>query len=96
MWVVVTYDVCTQDREGRRRLSRVARACEGYGQRVQDSVFECQIDETSWAKLRARLLALIRPEVDSLRFYHLGEVPSGRNEHHGVRPTRDLEGPLIF
>lgn len=96
MWIVITYDVRTTDKEGQRRLRSIARACEGHGQRVQQSVFECQLDEATWAGLRARLLAIMDCDHDSLRFYYLGERRSSRNEHHGVRPSWDMEGPLIL
>ena len=95
MLVLVTYDVSTVTREGRRRLRRVARACQDYGTRVQLSVFECTVDPAQWAVLRARLLDMIEPASDSLRFYLLG---SGVRhiEHHGARAPLDPDGPLIF
>ncbi|MGD9616123.1 MAG: CRISPR-associated endonuclease Cas2 [Alphaproteobacteria bacterium] len=95
MLVLVIYDVSTVTREGRRRLRRVARACQDYGTRVQLSVFECTVDPAQWAVLRARLLDLIEPASDSLRFYLLG---SGVRhiEHHGARAPLDPDGSLIF
>ena len=77
MDIVITYDVCTLTKEGRRRLRRVAKVCEGFGQRVQLSVFECTVDETTMTRLRLRLLAEIDVNEDSLRIYHL---PGGREK----------------
>ncbi|MGK2287194.1 CRISPR-associated endonuclease Cas2 [Pedomonas sp. V897] len=96
MLMLVTYDVNTQDPAGRRRLRRVARACQDLGQRVQNSVFECEVDPAQWAKLRARLLEEIDAEKDSLRFYRLGADGKRRVEHVGAKPAMDLDGPLVF
>jgi CRISPR-associated protein Cas2 len=96
MFVLVTYDVATTSREGRRRLRQVAKVCVGYGQRVQNSVFECQIDPTQFARLKLRLLDLYKPDEDSLRFYFLGSNWKHRVEHHGAKPSRDLEEPLVL
>lgn len=95
MFVLVTSDVATTTKAGRRRLQRVARACLDYGQRVQNSVFECQVDPEKWARLRLRLLDEYSPDEDSLRFYFLGSNWRNRVEHHGTKPSVDLEGPLI-
>jgi CRISPR-associated protein Cas2 len=95
MLVVVAYDVNTETGDGRRRLRRVARACEDFGQRVQKSVFECLLRERDWVLLRARLLAEFEASQDSLRFYFLDETARERTEHHGVGGPVDLEGPLI-
>ena len=95
MLVVVSYDVSTKDRDGRRRLRRVAKTCLDYGQRVQNSVFECQVNAEQWTRLRGRLLREYDSTEDSLRFYFLGNRWRGRVEHHGAKPSVDLEGPLI-
>lgn len=95
MLVLVTYDVSTTTQEGRARLRAVASACLDYGQRVQNSVFECNVTMEQWTRLRLRLLGLIEPKEDSLRFYALGNNWRRRVEHHGTKPSRDLEGPLI-
>jgi CRISPR-associated protein Cas2 len=95
MLVLICYDVSTVTPEGCRRLRRVARLCKDYGQRVQQSVFECDVGEPEWATLRPALLATLDPGQDSLRFYRLGEGPSAHAEHHGVRPSVDFRGPLI-
>jgi CRISPR-associated protein Cas2 len=96
MLVLVTYDVSTETREGRKRLRDVAKACLDYGQRVQNSVFECDIDPTQWARLQHRLLRIVRPTEDSLRFYYLGSHWQGKVEHHGTKPAIDLRGPLVI
>lgn len=96
MLMLVTYDVNTEDASGRRRLRRVARACLDLGQRVQNSVFECEVDSAQWAHLRARLLDEIDETKDSLRFYRLGADGKRRIEHVGAKPTLDLDGPLLF
>ena len=95
MMVLVTYDVSTETRDGRRRLRRIARACEDWGQRVQFSVFECDLDPAQWTALRARLIGIIDPETDSLRFYLLGREWRKRVEHVGAKPSKDLDGLLI-
>lgn len=96
MLVLVTYDVSTTDAAGRRRLRRVAKTCQNRGQRVQCSVFECEVDPAQWAALRAALTGLIDPERDSLRFYFLGSGNRHKVEHIGAKPSLDLDGPLIF
>jgi CRISPR-associated protein Cas2 len=95
MFVLVSYDVATTTAEGRRRLRRVAKACLDYGQRVQLSVFECVVDPEQWARLRLRLLDEYDAAEDSLRFYFLGSNWRHRVEHHGSKPSVDLEGPLV-
>ena len=94
--MLVTYDVNTTDPAGRRRLRRIARICKDYGQRVQFSVFECQVDPAQWTDLRARLIREIDDEADSLRFYRLGANWRPRVEHVGTKPALDLDGPLMF
>lgn len=96
MLMLVTYDVNTTQPAGRRRLRRVARICKDFGQRVQFSVFECQVDPAQWTSLRARLIGEIDDETDSLRFYRLGANWRPRVEHVGAKPALDLEGPLMF
>ena len=96
MLILITYDVSTMERAGQRRLRRVARACEDYGVRVQKSVFECQVGQTEWVRLRDRLLREIRADEDSLRFYFLDEKAVLRTEHHGVDKPLDLTEPLIL
>ena len=96
MMVVVSYDVSTKDREGERRLRRVAKACLDYGQRVQNSVFECLLDPEQWSRLRLRLFDEYDREEDSLRFYFLGANYQRRIEHHGAKQVPDLAGPLVL
>jgi len=95
MLVVVTYDVSTQTSEGQRRLRRVAKACQDYGQRVQYSVFECLVEPAQWVELRARLLEEADLSEDSLRFYFLGSNWRRRVEHVGAKRPYDPEGPII-
>jgi CRISPR-associated protein Cas2 len=95
MVVLVTYDVATTTEAGRRRLRRVAKVCLDFGQRVQNSVFECNVDMEQWTRLKLRLLEEFEPDEDSLRFYFLGNNWRQRLEHHGAKPSVDLEGPLI-
>jgi len=96
MLILITYDVCTIEKAGRRRLRRVAQACEDYGLRVQKSVFECQVGRAEWVQLRDRLLREIKNDEDSLRFYFLDETAKGRTEHHGIAKPLDLSEPLIL
>lgn len=96
MMVLVSYDVNTQDAAGRKRLRHVAKHCDNWGQRVQFSVFECLVDPAQWAALRAKLVATIDEEKDSLRFYFLGANWQRRVEHVGAKEALDPEGPLIF
>jgi CRISPR-associated protein Cas2 len=95
MMVLVSYDVSTVDRAGRARLRRVAKACLNYGQRVQNSVFECEVDPAQWVQFRDELLHLYDGEQDSLRFYFLGSNWRRRVEHHGTKAVRDLDEPLV-
>lgn len=96
MMVLVSYDVATIDKAGQRRLRRVAKACLDFGQRVQNSVFECDVDPAQWTELKNRLIELIDEEQDSLRFYRLGANWQHRVEHVGAKPTLDLRNdPLV-
>ena len=95
MLVLVSYDVSTTDPGGPKRLRRVAKACQNYGQRVQYSVFECIVDPAQWAALKHRLIDLINQESDSLRFYYLGSNWRRRVEHVGAKKALDQEGPMI-
>jgi len=95
MLVLVTYDVSTVSKEGRKRLRHVAKACLDHGQRVQNSVFECLIDNDRWQGLKLRLLEIYEQKEDSLRFYFLGDNWKGRVEHHGTKEVPVMAGPLI-
>lgn len=95
MHVLITYDVRTSDEGGQRRLRRVAKACADWGQRVQNSVFECKLDPAQYTALKALLRSLIDDECDSLRFYNLGSHWHGRVEHLGTNRSSDPDGPLI-
>ena len=96
MFILIAYDVSTTDRAGQRRLRQVARACKDYGVRVQKSLFECQLGKTEWAALRSRLLKVIDPKQDSLKFYYLDEDAKDNAEHHGVGEPVDLSEPLVL
>lgn len=95
MMVLITYDVNTESEAGKRRLHKVARACQDYGQRVQKSVFECLVDAAQLRQLQARLERIIDKEADSIRYYNLGNEWRNRVRHVGVNGGQDLEGPLI-
>jgi CRISPR-associated protein Cas2 len=95
MLVLVTYDVCVSSAGGQRRLRRVAKACQDFGQRVQYSVFEIEVDPAQWTALRARLESVVDLEQDSLRYYFLGANWQRRVEHVGAKPADDLNGTLI-
>lgn len=94
--MLITYDVNTGSPAGRRRLRQVAKCCVNYGQRVQNSVFECDADAATMAKVKAELNSLIDPTLDSLRFYYLGKSYSKKVEHIGAKPTYDPEGFLTL
>ncbi len=96
MLMLITYDIATGESGGQRRLRRVARLCQDLGQRVQYSVFECQVDPAQWAILRSRLMNEIDENADSLRFYRLGSNWRSRIEHVGNKKSYDPDGPLVF
>jgi len=96
MLVLITYDVATGDKAGERRLRQVAKTCENFGQRVQQSVFECTVNNEQFVHLKQQLTGLIDPTTDSLRFYLLGNEWKRRVEHFGVRPSVDFDEPMIL
>lgn len=93
--VLITYDVNTETPAGKKRLVKVAKECKNYGQRVQNSVFECIIDLALLRQLQAKLQEIIDPKTDSIRYYYLGDEWKRRVEHIGAKPSLDLEGILI-
>lgn len=95
MMVLISYDVSTVSESGKKRLRQVAKECKNHAQRVQNSVFEANLDYSSFLKLKDRLLELINKDVDSLRFYYLGNNWKRRVEHFGSKKTYDVEGVLI-
>lgn len=95
MLVLITYDVNTEDAAGRRRLRKVAKECVNYGQRVQNSVFECSLDAAKLELVKHRLEKLIDPKRDSLRFYNLGNNYANKVVHIGIRPSYDAEDVLM-
>lgn len=96
MMVLITYDVNTGSAAGRKRLRQIAKQCVNYGQRVQNSVFECVLDATQCKQLQQKLLALMDPETDSLRFYYLGNHYQTKIEHFGAKAAYEPEGVLII
>jgi len=96
MLVLITYDVNTQLPAGRTRLRKIAKICQNYGQRVQNSVFECALDSVTMLVVRDKLLSTIDSEVDSLRFYKLGDNYKPKTEHYGVKPSFDVTEPLVL
>lgn len=95
MLIIVTYDVSTETRQGRRRLRRVAKVCESMGQRVQKSVFECQVNDMQFEQLERALLAEIDEQEDNLRFYRITEPAGVRVKQYGTFRSVDFEGPLL-
>lgn len=95
MLVLITYDVNTVSTSGQKRLRRVSKICQNYGQRVQNSVFECVVDATQYTALKFELESVIDKEKDSLRFYKLGNNYKNKVEHIGIKPSIDMEGTLI-
>ena len=89
MLMLVSYDVCTQNAAGRRRLRKIAEACEDWGIRVQNSVFECNLDWSQWLELKADLERICNPEEDSLRYYNLGNNYREKVVHYGTKNTVD-------
>ena len=96
MMVLISYDVSTADKAGKTRLRKVAKECQNHAQRVQNSVFEADLDYSNFMKLKDRLIKLIDQEHDSLRFYYLGNNWDKRIEHIGAKETYDPEGVIII
>lgn len=96
MLVLITYDVNTENTAGRRRLRQIAKQCVNYGQRVQNSVFECLLDAAQCKQLQARLLSIMDKDRDSLRFYYLGKRYENKIEHFGCKATYMPEEPMIL
>lgn len=96
MMVLITYDVSTIDSAGQKRLRRVAKKCVDFGQRVQNSVFECLLEPSQFVKLRNELETIIDKNQDSLRYYYLGANWKRRVEHVGAKTSYDPEGTLVF
>lgn len=96
MLVLITYDVDTGDALGRKRLRQISKQCVNYGQRVQNSVFECLVDPAQLRTLKGKLLKIMDENKDSLRFYYLGNKYESKIEHYGAKPTYDPEEPMII
>lgn len=95
MMILITYDVNTQDAQGRKRLRQIAKQCVNYGQRVQNSVFECVVDAAQYKMLQHKLVELMDQDKDSLRFYELGNRYQSKIEHFGAKQTYEPEGVLM-
>ena len=96
MMVLITYDVCTEDAAGRKRLRQIAKECVNYGQRVQNSVFECILDAAECRQLQHKLVSLMDQDRDSLRFYYLGNRYQSKVEYFGAKASYEAEGVLII
>ena len=96
MMVLITYDVNTETESGKKRLRKVAKQCVNYGQRVQNSVFECKLDSTQFVQVKNILEGIIDKKKDSLRFYILGNNYKDKVIHIGAKETYDIDGPLII
>jgi CRISPR-associated protein Cas2 len=96
MLVLITYDISDMENGGAKRLRHVAKICQDYGQRVQFSVFECEVDSTLWIKVKSKLIKSINKDKDSLRFYYLGNNWQRKVEHVGAKKSYDISGPLII
>lgn len=96
MMVLVTYDIATQDKYSAKRLRHIAKHCLNYGQRVQYSVFEIEVNPAEWTRLRAILEDIINHNTDSLRYYYLGKNWQHKVEHIGAKPVLDLNDVLLF
>ena len=96
MLILITYDVNTETAAGKKRLRQVAKCCVKHGQRVQNSVFECEMDWAKCRQVKEILTELINPQEDSLRFYYLGEKTKAKVDHIGIKPSFDLKGTLIM
>lgn len=96
MLVIITYDVNTQNSAGRKRLRKVAKECVNYGQRVQNSVFECVMDQAKCREVKHKLISLIDKDQDSLRFYYIGNNYKNKVEHIGVKPSFNIEEDVLL
>lgn len=96
MLVLITYDVSTKDSAGKKRLRKVAKECVNYGQRVQNSVFECILDMSQFLILKNKLVSFIDEDKDSIRFYNIGNKYETKIEHYGVKESYEAEGVLII
>ena len=96
MLILITYDVNTTTSEGLKRLSKIAKVCTNNGQRVQNSVFECDLDSAQLVNVRHELMKILDEKHDSLRIYHIGNKYSKKIEHYGIKESYDPEGELIF
>ncbi|HDT14837.1 MAG TPA: CRISPR-associated endonuclease Cas2 [Firmicutes bacterium] len=95
MMVLITYDVCTESEGGAKRLRKIAKVCKNYGQRVQNSVFECLVTPDKFVVMKSEIEKIMNKEKDSIRYYFLGKNWTRRVEHIGAKETYNPEGPMI-
>lgn len=96
MYILITYDINTISQNGQTRLRNVAKTCINYGQRVQNSVFECKVNEAQYRELQHKLIKIIDKNVDSLRFYRLGENYNKKVKHIGAKESYKVDDPIIL
>ncbi|MDO4335262.1 MAG: CRISPR-associated endonuclease Cas2 [Bacteroidales bacterium] len=96
MYILVTYDIETKNNEGQQRLRKIAKCCRNYGQRVQSSVFECEVTPSQLLSLKHQLISIIDKNVDSIRIYHMGNNYHSKIERIGVETAIDIQGDLII
>lgn len=96
MFILVTYDVNITSDGGKKRLRKIAKECENYGIRVQNSVFECVITNAKWVEVKNKLLNIIDVNLDSLRFYYLGDKQNKKIEHYGSNEIIDISEPIVI
>ena len=96
MYILITYDINVTKMEGQKRLRKVAKICTSYGQRVQNSVFECKISEEDFLLFKNKLFSVVNLEIDSLRFYRLGKNYDKKVKHYGAKSTYKFEDPIII
>lgn len=96
MFILVTYDVNITSVGGKKRLRKIAKECENFGIRVQNSVFECQIDSTKWIEVKNKMLDIIDKKLDSLRFYYMGDKKNKQIEHYGNKEVIDITEPIVL
>ena len=96
MFILITYDVNITSEGGKKRLRKIAKECENFGIRVQNSVFECQIDNAKWVKVKNKMLNIIDKKLDSLRFYYMGDNKNKKIEHYGNKEAIDITEPIVL
>ncbi|MDE6717175.1 MAG: CRISPR-associated endonuclease Cas2 [Muribaculaceae bacterium] len=96
MYILITYDINTSSDNGQKRLRQVSKCCQDFGQRVQNSVFECLVNNSDYIRLKSKLLSIIDPQTDSIRIYRLGKNYEAKIEHFGIKTSYNVEGELLI